>query len=71
MVFFCSKLKHLDITYKTLPQIMHIQDFNTKVMQSKGWFSAIVYCSMAKINDLWDESIVVRMSIELQYHNIP
>ena len=57
MVFFCFKLKHLDITYKTLPQTMHIQDFKTKVMQSKGWLSAIVCCSMAKINDLWDGSM--------------
>ena len=27
---------------------MHCQDFQTKVVQSKGWLSAIVCCSMAK-----------------------
>ena len=27
------------------------------VMQSKGWLSAIVCCNMAKINDVWDESM--------------
>ena len=26
-------------------------------MQSKGWLSAIVCCSKAKINDLWDGSM--------------
>ncbi len=28
-----------------------------KVVQSKGWLSAIVCCSMAKINDIWDGSM--------------
>ncbi len=35
----------------------HYQVFRTKVVQSKGWLSGIVCCSMAKINDLWDGSI--------------
>ncbi len=35
----------------------HSEDFQTKVVQSKGWLSAIVCCSMAKINDLWDGSM--------------
>ena len=49
------------------------------IVQSKGWLSTIVCCSVAKINDLWDGSIgpaqvawvwslvVVRMAIELKY----
>ena len=28
-----------------------------KSVQLKGWLSAIVCCSMAKINDLWDGSM--------------
>ena len=38
-------------------------------MQSKGWLSAIVCCSMAKINDVWDESMNKRKNIKVQ--NLP
>ena len=49
-------------------------------MQSKGWLSDIICCSVAMINDLWDGSmdqrkvcgwslVVVRMAIELKYWN--
>ena len=31
---------------------MHSEDLQTMVVQSKGWLS-LMYCSMAKINDLW------------------
>ncbi len=31
-----------------------IKDFQTKVVQSKGWLSL---CSMARIYDLWDGSL--------------
>ncbi len=31
---------------------MHSQDFQTKVVQQKGWLSAIVYCCIGKTNDL-------------------
>ncbi len=33
-------------------QLVH----QTKVVQSKGWLSAIVCCNMAKINGQWDGS---------------
>ena len=36
---------------------MYSQVFKTKMVQSKGWLSAAVCCSMAKINDLWDGSM--------------
>ncbi len=36
---------------------MHSQDFQTKVLQSKGWLSVILCCSTDKVNDLWDGSI--------------
>ena len=36
---------------------MHSKDFQTKVVQSKGWLSAIACCSMAQIDDLWNWSM--------------
>ncbi len=36
---------------------MHIYDFQTKVVQLNGSMSAIVCCSSAKINDIWDGSM--------------
>ena len=36
---------------------MHSYGFQIKVVQSKGWLSAIECCSMAKTNDLWDGSM--------------
>ncbi len=36
---------------------MHSYDFQIKVVQSKVWLSAIVCCSMAKLNNLWDGSM--------------
>ncbi len=36
---------------------MHSYDFQAKFVQLKGWMSAIVCCSMAKINNLWDGSM--------------
>ncbi len=61
---------------------MHSYDLQTKVIQSKGWLSAIVSCSMAKINDLCHGSLdqrkvrglvpcVVKMAIKLKYCNTP
>ncbi len=50
-----------------------------KVRQSKGWLFAIVCCSTAKTNDLWDESVDKRkvrglvpclFRIAIKYHNI-
>ncbi len=35
---------------------MHSEEFQTKVVQSKGWLTAIVCCIMM-INDLWDWSM--------------
>ena len=55
---------------------MHSYDFQTKVVQTKGWLSAIEYCSVAKIygpaQGIWVWSIVVvRMAIELKYRITP
>ena len=36
---------------------MHSYDFQTKVVKSKGWLSAIVCSTIAKINDLLDRSM--------------
>ena len=44
---------------------MHSFDFQPRVVQSKGWLSAIVCCSMAKINDLWDRSMDKRKVLSL------
>ena len=44
---------------------MHSSDFQTKVGQPKGWLSAIVCCSMAQINDLWDGSMDQRKELGL------
>ncbi len=52
-IFSTSRREYLGPKLITI----HSKDFKAKIVQSNGWLSAIVCCSMAKFNDLWDGSM--------------